>query len=245
MSRLPKQVDQLQCRSGFMALQQFRTLWLFGLSAQKSLGSMPDPAVALLVPVPGWSRSSKKATWSIGTLTILVVVLLLSSTGAAQGPEKLWVAEFTCDVPNGFSAEGSHSYWYEVWWTYPEPGGYPMLGPYEFTIDEEAAQYLGHALIRFGFGRVRFPPPAVHCERFEPTELHPDQPTRFHHGWPADWEMTYPEAKAHFNSMTVTVHWDDADSADLLRHEIFPYQPGDAFGEHVWPNQFCNWTVRP
>jgi hypothetical protein len=37
-----------------------------------------------------------------------------------------------------------------------------------------------------------------------------------------DPAMTYRQARAHFESMTVTVVWDDGSSAQLVRHEIFP-----------------------
>lgn len=199
----------------------------------------------------------KKARWSILAVIIVLIGLLLASTSAAKGPEKIWVVEFTHDVPDGFWTEGDHSYWYEVSWTYPDPDGYPRIpwedeaDPYVFTVDKEAPLYPGRALIRFGYGVVRMPAPGTHCEDLAPLVLHPDQPTRFHLGWPADWAMTYPEAKAHFASMTVTVHWDvDWDgegpggSATMVANEIFPMQPGDGF-EHVWPNQLCNWTARP
>jgi hypothetical protein len=46
-----------------------------------------------------------------------------------------------------------------------------------------------------------------------PPPLHPDQPTRFFFAWVNDPAMTYRQARAHFESMTVTVVWDDGSSA--------------------------------
>jgi hypothetical protein len=182
-------------------------------------------------------------------VVILVVIVLLSGTTTlAQDNERIWTSEFVVDVPAGTFAEGVHEYWFEASWTVPAPGGWPPFGPYEFTIDDEAPIYKGYALLRPGYGYAQFGPPNRHCEALglEDTPefvLHPDQPMRFHVGWPIDWEMTYPEARAHLDSMTLTATWGSG-TAELVHQEIYARAPDDPGWGNFWANQMCNWTKR-
>jgi hypothetical protein len=48
--------------------------------------------------------------------------------------------------------------------------------------------------------------------------------------------MTYPEAFAHFESITARVVWDDGTSAYLVPHEIMP------FSEDDWFQYACTFT---
>lgn len=184
----------------------------------------------------------KKGILPAATLIILVVLLLLGSSSLAKGPEKVWIAEYTFDIPDGTWDVGTHTYHIETVWTYPESASW-MSDVWEFEISEDAPMYDGYALLRVGTGFVRIPPPQTHCEQLDEFVLHPDQAKRFHLGW--DWEAKQVEARAHYDSLTVTITWDDgAGSAELERHEIFAYPGGNAW-DRKWHNAKCNWTHRP
>jgi hypothetical protein len=167
---------------------------------------------------------------------MLLITLLLSSASLAAGNEGPWVAYFSYDVPSGTLAEGDHTLYYEFTWTQPSPG-YSKHGPTTLSISDGAPVYQGFVLLRpvnawarvLGSGDEQ-------CEYI--YEVHPDQPMRFHVGWYNDSPMTYPEARAHFESMTVTVQWDSESPVQLVRHEITP------FSWERWPRQVCSWTMR-
>jgi hypothetical protein len=91
-------------------------------------------------------------------------------------------------------------------------------------------------LARGFFELARIPGPGG--RQCQPIDvLHPDQPTRFHIGWLTDEEMTHREARAHFESMTVTVAWDGGSPVEMERHEITP-------SNKSWPKKVCSWTMR-
>lgn len=194
----------------------------------------------------------RKGILSTGTLIILLVLLLLGSSSLAAGPEKLWVTEFTYDVPDGTFEEGDHSFSYEWTWTYPESGSY-SAGPFEFEVAGDAPIYPGFAVLRHVYAVVRVHSPGgTHCEYIgsvgDPAVLHPDQAMRFHIAWPTEEGMegllTYPEVHAYFDSMTGTVVWDDGDPVPLVRHEISPWQTEKKSWARVWANSLCCWTAR-
>jgi hypothetical protein len=185
------------------------------------------------------------------------MLLLVSSTVAAK-PEKLWVTEFTYDVPDGTWDEGIHSFRYEFTWTYPEPGSF-AFGPFMFEVYSNAPLYLKTAVLRHVYGVVRVDSPGgTHCEIIGESDdegnqtvlplIHPDQATRFHIAWPTEEVMEgllpYPEVRDYFDSMTGTVTWDDGDPVVLVRHQIVPWQLEKKSFEPWWNNRLCLWTAR-
>jgi hypothetical protein len=175
-----------------------------------------------------------KYVMRISILVVAMITLLLTGMSSAAGPERLWVAAFTYDVPGGPWTEGIHTYRYEFTWTEPTPGS--SVFPAEFAVSADAGLYPGFVLARGFYELARMPGPGgEQCAQIE--ALHPDQPTRSHIGWRTDEPMTYREARAHFESMTVTVVWDDGSPVPLVRHEIRPSN------ESVSKNT-CSWTVR-
>jgi len=115
----------------------------------------------------------------------------------------------------------------------------PLTGAWEadFVVSGEAPLVPGYVLLRGPreLYRVTGASRPV-CE--ELAMIHPDQPTRFLIGWLPEFEMTYPEALAHFNSIVATVHCGDGESAPLTRQEIRP------FSLERWFDYACTWTVR-
>jgi hypothetical protein len=167
-------------------------------------------------------------------LVVLMVTLLLGGISSAGGPERHWVAAFTYDVPSSAWAEGDHTYSYAFTWTEPSPGS--SVTSHQFTVSSEAPLYRGYVLARGFFELARIPGPGgEQCGQIE--ALHPDQPTRFHIGWVTDEEMTYREARAHFESITVTVTWDGGSPVEMERHEITPLNKS-------WAKKVCSWTMR-
>jgi hypothetical protein len=66
-------------------------------------------------------------------------------------------------------------------------------------------------------------------------------PLRFLIGWLPDYgEITYPEAEAHFESITARAVWDDGMSAELVRHEIIPFSWDDL---DSWFQYVCTFTA--
>jgi hypothetical protein len=144
------------------------------------------------------------------------------------------VAAFTYDVPSGAWAEGIHPYRFEFAYTEPDSGSGVFSAV--FAVSADAPLYRGFVLARGFHELARIPGPGgEQCAQID--VLHPDQPTRFHFGWVTDWEMTYREARAHFESMTVTVAWDDGDPVEMVRHEIKPLNKS-------WAKSKCSWTMR-
>ncbi len=148
-----------------------------------------------------------------------------------------WVAAFTYDLPAGTWNDGTYPYHFEFEWSVPEPGGAWIGQGGEFVISSDAPLYDGFVLLRGAreIHRVVAPGGPV-CEDVE--SIHPDQPMRFLVGWVPGVDtiisMTYPEALAHFESISARVVWDDGMSAELVRHEIIPLD--------LWPQRVCTFT---
>lgn len=160
--------------------------------------------------------------------------------GPVPQAARLWVAAYTYDLPAGSWSEDFHPYHFEFEWSAPEPGSWAGQGG-ELFVSAEAPLYEGAVLLRgpMELGRVvsRGGPS---CEEVE--AVHPDQPTRFLVGWLPDFgEMTYPQARAHFESLTARVVWDDGPSAELVAHEIRPF----SFDEiDKWFDYVCGYAAR-
>ncbi len=149
-------------------------------------------------------------------------------------PLELWAAVFTYDY--GTWATGGHSYYFDNAYTFPVSGGGEPTPEISFTVPSDAPfppLYDGYVMLRPFALRARVD---GECPAIDPM-LHPDQMTRFVYGWVTDYPMTYDEALAHFDSMTVTAHWDEGQSAELERHEIIP------FGSVDWAQYVCTFTA--
>lgn len=142
----------------------------------------------------------------------------------------LWVAAFTSDVMTW--SEGNHSYFIEGSFSIPEPGGGETSDPIYFTVSSDAPWYDGNVLLRFLALRARV---GDECPAIDPV-IRPDQNTLFHYGW-VTGPMTYQEAAAHFDTLTVTANWDTGMSTELVRHEIFPWSSVD------WNQYLCSATA--
>jgi basic membrane protein A and related proteins len=129
---------------------------------------------------------------------------------------RTWVAAYTHDA--GTWTEGAHAYHFEATWN----GGSEMSQDVPFNVSDEAQSYDGFGLLRPGAVRV-----APDCAAID--TISPNQPTRFLAGWPTINEMTYDEAEAFFDSLTARAIWDDGQSAELVRHEIIPFNSDDWF----------------
>jgi hypothetical protein len=129
-------------------------------------------------------------------------------------PLELWTAYFTYD-PGTWAPDG-HSYHFESTYTFPVLGGGNPTPEISFTVADDAPQYYGYVMLRPFAVRAKVD---GECPDIDPI-LHPDQMTRFVYGWGTDYPMTYDEALAHFNSMTVTAHWENDQSVELVRHDI-------------------------
>lgn len=177
----------------------------------------------------------RKLLLPTGILTVLLVVLLLSSSSLAAEPE-IWLTQFTYDVPDMTWDEGPHDYVYKFSWSEPTPE--PSESEGQFTVSSAAPLYQGFALIRLTnvWAHVSSLQGAL-CELID--EFHPDQPARFHVGYLNDEPMTYLEARAFFESMTVTVSWDGGEPFQMVRHQITPFPAGKS-----WERIKCSWTVR-
>jgi len=152
-----------------------------------------------------------------------------------------WIAFFTYDPPPGTWTEGAHSYWTS--WAFTEPyEGADEGGTTSFVVSPDAPSQPGIVLLRgrgltAGDGTSCYPVEAADPESF--PALPPDQLTRFLWGWLTDIDMTRVEADAHLASMTVNAHWDGANSAQLVQHEIYPSNGIDL------PSYVCSYTSLP
>jgi hypothetical protein len=135
----------------------------------------------------------------------------------------LWVAAYTNDY--GTWIEGDHSYHFEATWN----GGSETTNEIFFNVSGDAQAYDGYVLLRPGAVRAGADCVAVDVIR-------PDQPTRFLAGYVTDFPMTYSEALAYFDSLTANAVWDDGQSAELVRHEIIPFNSDD------WFQYVCTFT---
>jgi regulation of enolase protein 1 (concanavalin A-like superfamily) len=124
-----------------------------------------------------------------------------------------WVSAYTYDY--GTWSPGNHNYYIETTWNVGSDTG-PLVS---FSVSDDAPGYEGYVLLRGAALRARS---GDDCPTIDPT-IRPDQLTRFHNGYLTDNATTYPEALAFFNSMTISAFWDDGMSAELVRHEIFPW----------------------
>ena len=154
--------------------------------------------------------------------------------------KRQWVAAYTYDPPAGTFDEGTHPYHFDFEWTTPEPGSWSGQGG-DFVISDDAEIRDGYVLLR-GPAEIHGinDPDGFFCEPV--GEVNPSQPTRFVVGWVPGVdeaiEMTYPDAKAHFESITANAVWDDG-SAELVRHEIIPLR------EDTWFDYVCTFTEAP
>jgi hypothetical protein len=150
------------------------------------------------------------------------------------GVAELWLASFTHDLPGGTWAEGTHSYFYDSAYTYPEPGDTAVTEPVVFDVSLEAPLYEGYVLLRPFNVQARI---GGVCEPV--TVIHPDQPTRFLFGWLTDWPLTPDEAVAHFDSMTVHAVSEGIAGSPwpLGRHEILEADETD------WSSYSCAFAL--
>jgi hypothetical protein len=132
-----------------------------------------------------------------------------------------WVAFFAYDAS---AWTGEHHYHFGNTYTFPVFHVEDPTPEIEFSVDSEASLYDVYVMMRPLALRARID---GECPIIDPV-IHPDQMTRFVYGWQTDYPMTYEEALAHFDSLTVTAYWDDNQSAELVRHEIVPAGSVDA-----------------
>lgn len=165
-----------------------------------------------------------------------IVYASVSPNSQAARP---WVAAYTHDLPGGSLTEGAYPYHFEFAWSRPEPGAFSGQGG-EFVVSSGAPNYAGNVLLR---GPVELrgvdTSEGLVCEAI--GEVNPSQPLRFLIGWVPGvdvlMDMTYPEARAHFESITASAVWGDGGSAALKRHEIMPFSsPED------WYRYVCTFT---
>jgi Tol biopolymer transport system component/regulation of enolase protein 1 (concanavalin A-like superfamily) len=158
-----------------------------------------------------------------------------SSFSPAGQAARSWVSAYTYDLPTGTLEEGTYPYHFEFEWSSPEPGEFSGQGG-EFVVSSEADGYDGYVLLR-GFVEQRGvdTTEGLVCEEVE--AINPSQPARFLIGWLTDREMTYPEAQAHFDSITSRVVWGEDMSAGLLGHEILPF-----YSVSDWFQYVCTYT---
>lgn len=143
-----------------------------------------------------------------------------SFSPAGQAPRS-WVSAYTFDLPAGISSEGGYPYHFEFEWSSPEPGQFSGQGG-ELVVSEDAPSYDGYVLLR-GIMELAGVDTEDGLVCGEVSEINPNQPVRFLIGWLPDGEMTYPEAQAHFASISASVVWGDTMSAELVGHGILPF----------------------
>jgi hypothetical protein len=168
-------------------------------------------------------------------LIVLLLLLLLSSSISAAGPDAPWLTYFYYDFPPGTWAEGSHTYQFEFTWTQPTPGSH-LTQQGEFTVSADAPLYPGRVLLR-SFYELAFAAPD--CARID--TVNPDQPTRFHIGWLTDEPMTASEARAHFESMSVTAVADGQPSVEMQPTAIMRWTEERS---NALDRVICGWTMR-
>lgn len=151
-----------------------------------------------------------------------------------------WIVAYTYDLPTGTLAPGSYPYHFDFEWTTPEQGSW---SDQEGVLDvsEKAPMTDGYALLRgpMELGR-QVGRGGLACT--EVQSIHPSQPARFLIGWLTDRAMTYPEARAFFESLTGSVVWgeEEESSGALVPHEIRPWR-GDV---DDWFKYVCTFTRR-
>ena len=145
-------------------------------------------------------------------------------------PLEHWAAVFSYDAPSW--TMGDHSYYFDNTYAFPASGG-EMTEPFLFAVADDAEQYDGYVMLRPLAVRARLD---GECPAIEPPALNINQATRFVYGWVTAYSMTYDEALAHFNSMTVKASWDGEAPVVLTPHEIIP------FGSVDWAQYVCTFT---
>lgn len=138
-----------------------------------------------------------------------------------------WVAAYTYDA--GTWSVGNHRYHFEAEWS----GGGEITPEISFEASDAAPTYDGFVLLRPLALRTRVD---GDCPAIDPPIIRPEQPTRFLSGYVTDNAMTYAEALVYFDSLTARAVWDDGLSADLVRHEIIPFNWDD------WFQYVCTFT---
>jgi len=156
---------------------------------------------------------------------VFAIMLLVSGVRSAQAQEEkggLWVRFYTYEVPLGTWTEGAHTWVFTWTYTVPNPGsGQSALR--KFNVSASAPVYPGFAVFRHN--RVQALVPGLDGLRCEDiTIIHPSQPTRFLVGYRTEKEgiglMTYPQARAFYESLIFTVHWDGLPRAQMTPHQI-------------------------
>jgi hypothetical protein len=137
--------------------------------------------------------------------------------------------------------ERAYHYRFEVVW----PGGHVQSVGTEFTVSGDAPSYPGYVVFRItqfltqadGGGCEWSPPPA---------DLQPGQPVRFLIYWlPIEvGPMTYPEARAFYDSMTVTVKWVSTEPVPMVRQRIIRQHESEPKWLEMWERFQCSWTRR-
>lgn len=153
--------------------------------------------------------------------------------------ERVWIAAYSYDLPAGSLPDGAYPYHFDFEWSLPEPGTFSGQGG-EFVLSGSAPVHEGNVLLRGPFElRGVDTPEGLVCEEVE--EINPDQAMRFLIGWVPGVDefipMSYADARAHFESITARAIWGDGTSADLVRHEVFPWT-----SQVDWPAYVCTFT---
>jgi hypothetical protein len=153
--------------------------------------------------------------------------------------ERVWIAAYSYDLPLGTLPDGTYPYHFDFDWTLPEPGTFSGQGG-EFVISGGAPLYDGSILLRGPFElRGVDTPDGLVCEGVD--EINSNQSMRFLIGWVPGYDefipMIYAEAKAHFDSIAARAVWGGGMTADLVRHELFPYT-----SQVDWPTYVCTYT---
>lgn len=157
-----------------------------------------------------------------------------------------WMAFWFLDVPVGTIAEGEHSYFFEWYYTTPEPGmgneDPPILPLTVASLVEETPVpiYSNYALLGPWSDRPQQAWTGSSCDVVTP--LNPAQPMRFVWGWVNDYSMSYEEALAHFTSFSISVFWDDMTEgrSDFMMSELVPWYGADSRMEFL-----CGLTEHP
>ena len=151
-----------------------------------------------------------------------------------QAP-RLWVAAYTYDLPPGVFGEGSHPYHFEFEWSVPEIGTWSGQGG-EIEMSNDAELQDGYVLLRGPMAlRGINTSDGLSCEVV--PVVNPDQSTRFLVGWlPEFGDISFSDAKAHFESITARAVWDEGMSTELESHMIIPLSWDD------WFQYVCTFT---
>lgn len=144
-------------------------------------------------------------------IVVLLTLLLLSSTGLAEDPGKVWWTEFTSGV---FTVPDEGVYTY----TYADQAGGTIS--YTIEVSNDAPAYPGVVLLRPWSIRARTGEPGLSCDELDPPTIRPGQLARFHIAWITDEAMSHPEAEALFDTLSYTVSWDGGTQPVSLARQV-------------------------